>query len=404
MDTASRIYIAGHRGLVGSALFRRLHQEGYRNLITRTHAELDLEQQMAVADFFFKERPRYVFLAAAKVGGIYANTTYPVDFLLRNLRIATNVIEASWRHAVKGLVFLGSSCIYPKLAPQPLKEDYVLAGLLEPTNEPYAIAKIAGLELCEAYNRQYGTHFLGVMPTNLYGLNDNYDLETSHVLPALIRKFHLAKLATAGDWKAFEADEAIHGPIPSDFGTALKTSWPPAESPSELAAPDGSNSEHGPVVRLWGSGSPRREFLFSDDLADACVFLMNRLDDLFASHHALPDTQHPAPCALNTNSRRPPSELLSHHGAPVADHGALAAHHLINIGYGEDLSISELAGQVARIVGFRGPITWDATKPDGTPQKLLDSTRLTNLGWRPRTSLAEGIHLAYQDYLSKGKA
>lgn len=217
MNLNSKIFVAGHQGLVGSALVRRLCQQGYRNLVTRSHAEVDLEDRSAVVDFFAGERPQYVFLAAARVGGILANATYPVDFLLRNVRIATNVIEASWRHEVEGLLFLGSSCIYPKLAPQPLKEEYVLAGLLEATNEPYAIAKIAGLELCEAYNRQYGTRFLSVMPTNLYGLKDNYDLETSHVLPALIRKFHLASLAAARDWKGVAADEGFTAPFQLTF-------------------------------------------------------------------------------------------------------------------------------------------------------------------------------------------
>lgn len=386
MNLNARIFVAGHRGLVGSALLRSLYQQGYQNVVTRTHSEVDLEHQSAVADLFAKERPQYVFLAAAKVGGILANATYPVDFLLRNVRIATNVIEASWRHAVEGLLFLGSSCIYPKLAPQPLKEEYVLGGLLEATNEPYAIAKIAGLELCEAYNRQYGTHFLSVMPTNLYGLKDNYDLETSHVLPALIRKFHLAKLAAAGDWKAMEADEVLHGPIPADFQAALGANRKPGHSPSEVTTPNGSSPVNGPVVRLWGTGSPRREFLFSEDLADACIFLMNQLDNLFATTDI------------------PPASNAVPQFVPFSDHCALAARHLINVGCGEDFSINELAAQVARIVGFRGPVEWDATKPDGTPQKLLDITRITDLGWRPRTTLEHGIQLAYQDYLSKGKS
>lgn len=396
MDLEARIYIAGHRGLVGSALLRRLQQEGYGNLITRAHSELDLEEQAAVADFFAKERPHYVFLAAAKVGGIYANTTYPVDFLLRNLRIATNVIEASWRHAVKGLLFLGSSCIYPKLAPQPLKEEYLLGGPLEPTNEPYAIAKIAGLELCEAYNRQYGTRFLGVMPTNLYGLKDNYDLASSHVLPALIRKFHLGKLAAAGNWKDIEADEARRGPIPADFRAGLETARKAGSSSSEPSLPNGSRQPRGPVVRLWGTGLPRREFLFSEDLADACVFLMRRLEDLFA----IPDTLYGAQPEVGRAGSPPPleSRVGPQYPAPPARY-VLAAQHLINVGYGEDLTINELAAQVARVVGFHGPIEWDAAKPDGTPQKLLDLTRITRLGWRPKTTLEQGIRLAYQDYL-----
>ena len=378
----SKIYIAGHRGLVGSALLRSLQGKGYRHLTTRSHGELDLESQTVVDRFFADERPEYVLLAAAKVGGIHANLSYPVDFLLRNLRIETNVIEASWRHQVKGLLFLGSSCIYPRLAPQPMKEDYVLTGLLEATNEPYAIAKIAGIELCEAYNRQYGTRFLSVMPTNLYGLNDNYDLDSSHVLPALIRKFHLAKLARQGDWGAIERDEAVHGPIPADFYGAISGFHKPGEVPSPPLAPGASGRTSSPVVRLWGSGSPRREFLFSDDLADACIFLMNRLDDLFAK-----DDPHPAPC--------------THHSSLITHHCSFASHHLINIGRGEDLTISELASTVAAILGYEGPVEWDSAKPDGTPRKLLDVSRITNLGWRPKISLEEGLRLAYRDYLGK---
>lgn len=403
MDLDARIYVAGHRGLVGSALLRRLQREGYRNLIIRTHAELDLEQQSAVAAFFAAERPQYVFLAAAKVGGILANATQPVDFLLNNLRIAINVIEASWRHGVAGLLFLGSSCIYPRLAPQPLKEEYVLAGLLETTNEPYALAKLAGLELCEAYNRQYGTRFLNVMPANLYGPNDNYHLTTSHVLPALIRKFHLAKLASAGDWAAVAADEALHGSVPADFRSGLEAAPKSGQLPAETAMAGGPEQSIGPVVRLWGTGSPRREFLFSDDLADACIFLMNHLDDLFAAsdvpseiHHQPRDTglvpSHPP--------RQQPAPLLSRLKEPHA----LAARHLINVGSGEDLSIRELAAMVARIVGYHGPIEWDVTKPDGTPRKLLAPTRILQLGWKPKTGLEDGIHLAYRDYLDKGKS
>jgi GDP-L-fucose synthase len=375
VDLGSKIYIAGHRGLVGSALFRSLQEKGYRKLITRTHAELDLEEQTAVDSFFFKERPQYVLLAAAKVGGIHANASYPVDFLLRNLKIEANVIEASWRYAVEGLLFLGSSCIYPRLASQPLKEEFVLTGSLELTNEPYAIAKIAGIELCEAFNRQFGTRFLSVMPTNLYGLNDNYDLETSHVLPAFIRKFHLAKLATQGDWNTLKADEEMFGPIPPDFYGALVNTREPVRSHTEIFLSSASSKRGTPIAKLWGTGSPRREFLFADDLADACVFLMNRLDLLFSDKYDVLEAQH-----------------------------SWAARHLINIGYGEDHTVSELAELVAEIVGFHGPVQWDSTKPDGTPRKLMDVSRITNLGWRPKTLLEDGIRLAYQDYLHKGKS
>jgi len=379
VNLSSKIYIAGHRGLAGSALLRSFKAKGHTNLITRTHAELDLEDQRAVERFFADERPEHVLLAAAKVGGIHANFTYPVDFLLRNLRIETNVIEASWRHGVQGLLFLGSSCIYPKLAPQPLKEEYVLTGPLEATNEPYAIAKIAGIELCEAYNRQYGTRFLSVMPTNLYGLNDNYDLESSHVLPALIRKFHLAKLAAQGDRDGIRRDEAAHGHIPADFFSAVAGTGKPDETSSPPLAAGTPDRQLSPIVRLWGTGSARREFLFSDDLADACVFLMNRLDALFGSK----------------------SPAGPRHAAPMTGHSSLASHHLINVGRGEDLTISELAKMVAGIVGYEGPVEWDPTKPDGTPQKLLDVSLITNLGWKPRISLEEGLRLVYRDYREK---
>lgn len=379
MDLTSRIYIAGHRGLVGSALTRRLRTEGFTHLITRTHAELELEHAQEVEHFFAQERPEYVFLAAAKVGGIHANSTYPVDFLLSNLKVQNNVIEASWRHGVKALLFLGSSCIYPRLAPQPLKEEYLLTGPLEPTNEPYAIAKIAGIELCESFNRQYGTRFLSVMPTNLYGPNDTYDLQNSHVLPAFIRKFHLAKLASQGDWQVIEKDEIIYGPIPGDIitnltgisGAAQRTvpnayeqraatgTFTPCPQPSVLS-PDPS------ALCLWGTGTPRREFLYSDDLAEACLFLMRKTESFFLE--------------------------------PKVSAGTRC---LFNIGYGEDLPIRDLALTVKHIVGYDGPIEWDHTKPDGTPKKLLDVSRMKNMGWQPNTPLETGIRFAYQVYLGK---
>jgi GDP-L-fucose synthase len=309
MDCDARIYVAGHRGLVGSALVRQLKARGYTNLITHTHAELDLTDQAAVRAFFEREKPEYVFLAAAKVGGILANNTYPAEFIRDNLAIQTNVIHEAWRAGVKRLLFLGSSCIYPRDCPQPIKEEYLLTGPLEPTNRPYAVAKIAGIEMCWAYNRQYGTQYLAVMPTNLYGPGDNYHPENSHVIPALIRRFHEAKIK--GD----------------------------------------------PSVTVWGTGTPRREFLYSDDMADACVFLMSLPDEKFDS-------------VLN-----PP------HSAPP----------LINIGVGEDLTIRELAETIARVVGYEGKITFDPSKPDGTPRKLLDVSRLTALGWVARVSLREGL-------------
>lgn len=362
---------------------RGLQGRGYHNLITRTHAELDLEQQTAVDRFFAQEHPQYVLLAAARVGGIHANFTYPVDFLLRNLKIEVNVIEAAWRYGVDGLLFLGSSCIYPRLAPQPLKEEYILSGPLEATNEAYAIAKIAGIKLCESYNRQYGTRFFSVMPTNLYGPNDNYDLETSHVLPALIRKFHLAKLAREGDWDAVRRDEAVHGPLPPGFFSAGADPGQTARQTARSSPRNSSNRECHPIVTLWGTGSPRREFLFADDLADASIFLMNRLDELFGGKHRLSNMQN---------------------AADSTQQGPAFSHHLINIGFGEDLTIRELAEMVAGIVGYDGPVEWDAEKPDGTPRKLLDVSRITSLGWRPKTTLEDGIRVAYRDYLLKGKS
>jgi len=305
MNKDSKIYIAGHRGMVGSAIARALAARGYSNILSRTSSELDLRNQQAVADFFAEEKPDYVFLAAAKVGGIVANNTYRADFIYENLMIEANIIHQAHVQGVKKLMFLGSSCIYPKLAPQPLREDYLLTGLLEETNEPYAIAKIAGIKLCEAYHDQYGSNFISVMPTNLYGYGDNYNLKNSHVLPALIRKFHEAK------------------------------------------------EENKPFVEAWGTGSPKREFLFADDLAAACLFLMETYN----------------------------------------------GRELVNIGTGEDLSIKELTELVAKTTGYDGEIKWDTTKPDGTPRKLMDVSKLHNLGWKHTIELPEGVSLAYADFL-----
>jgi len=313
VEKSAKIYVAGHRGLAGSAIVRRLLAAGYDNLVLRTHAELELSDAAAVERFFRAERPEYVVLAAAKVGGILANDTFPAEFIRENLAIQTNVLHEAWRAGVKRLLFLGSSCIYPRDCPQPMKEEYLLTGPLEPTNRPYAIAKIAGIEMCSAYNRQYGTQFLGVMPTNLYGPGDNYDLATSHVLPALIRKAHEAKA---------RGEEAL-------------------------------------VV--WGTGKPRREFLYSDDMADACVALLRLEDRKFGE-------------AIGTY---PP---------------------LVNIGAGQDLTIKELAELVCEVVGFKGRLAFDASKPDGTPRKLLDTARMKRLGWGPRIGLREGMRFAYEDY------
>src|SRR5271154_5456200 len=312
MENTGRIFVAGHRGLVGSAIQRELERKGYANLLLKTRDELDLMNGPAVERFFAEERPDYVFLAAAKVGGILANNTYPADFIRDNLEIQTNVIDAAWRSGVKRLLFLGSSCIYPKLCPQPIKEEYLLTGPLEATNRAYALAKIAGIEMCWSYNRQYGTQFLAAMPTNLYGPGDNFDLSKSHVLPALIRKAAEAKASCEKK------------------------------------------------ITVWGTGTPRRELLYCDDLAEACVFLMN-----------LPDAQF----QTLLNSDEPP---------------------LINIGTGHDLSIRELAELVCRVIGFSGELEFDTSKPDGTPQKLMDSSRIHALGWHARTSLEDGIRLTYE--------
>ncbi len=342
MDTSARIYIAGHRGLVGAALLRLCRQAGYTHLVTRTRAQLDLTDGRAVARFFKAEKPDFVLMAAAKVGGIHANATYPADFIYQNLMIQSHVIHQSFLSGVKRMIFLGSSCIYPKHAPQPITEDRLMTGALEPTNSAYAVAKIAGIEMCWSYNRQHHTGFLPVMPTNLYGPGDNFDLETSHVLPALIRKFHLAKLADQNDSAAIEADQARFGPIPPDFQRSL--------------------SLHPPQVGLWGTGTSRRELLYVDDLASACLFLMNLDDNGFYG-------------------------LFSSENKP-----------LINIGVGSDHTIRQLSVIVAKTVGFTGKVIFDPEKSDGTPRKLLDVSRLTRLGWKPRVTLEDGIRATYRWY------
>lgn len=321
MDTNAKIYVAGHRGMVGSAIVRNLLAKGYTNIITRTHQELDLINQAAVDRFFAQESPDYVFLAAAKVGGIIANNTYPAQFIRENLAIQTNIIHAAYVNNAKRLMFLGSSCIYPRLAPQPMSEEYLLTGPLEPTNRPYALAKIAGIEMCWSYNRQYGTKYLAVMPTNLYGPGDNYHPENSHVIPALIRKFHEAKIANAKE------------------------------------------------VVVWGTGTPKREFLYSEDMADACVFLSNLPDDKYESLLGSDESK--------SGKFEPP---------------------LVNIGVGEDVTIKELAETVLNTIGFSGEITFDSTKPDGTPRKLMDVQRLHAMGWKAQTTLFEGLQRAYLDF------
>jgi len=367
MDKTAKIYVAGHTGLVGSGLLRRLQAEGYTNLITRTHAELDLERQVEVEAFFAREKPECVFLVAAKVGGIWANKTYPAEFIYNNLVIQTNVIHSAWKAGVRHLLFLGSSCIYPRECGQPMREEYLLTGPLETTNEPYAVAKIAGVKMCQSYNRQYSTCFISVMPTNLFGPNDNFDLETSHALPALIRKFHLAKLAAQGAWEAIKKDEALYGPIPDDFLANLisisKAHGQESSVPSGYSLVPSDRA----VVTLWGTGSPRREFLHVDDLADACLFLMALDQEILRS--------------LLTANRLP----------------------LINIGWGKDISIKELAITIKDIVGFPGDVVFDTTKPDGTPRKLLDVTKMANLGWRATISLRDGIRRTYCWYLENSR-
>ena len=321
MDKHARIYVAGHRGLVGSAIVRNLEAKGHTHILKRTHAELDLTDAAATDAFFAEHKPEYVFLAAAKVGGIVANNSYPAEFIRDNLVIQANVIHSAWKHGVTRLMFLGSSCIYPKMAPQPMREDCLLTGPLEPTNRPYALAKIAGIEMCWSYNRQYGTKYLAVMPTNLYGPGDNYHPENSHVIPALLRKFHEAK--QRGD----------------------KT------------------------VTIWGTGTPRREFLYSDDMADACVFLMKLPDDRYTS-------------LLGSD------ESVSGRFEPP----------LVNVGVGEDVTIKELAELVGKVVGFDGKLVFDTTKPDGTPRKLMDVSRLNGMGWQASTSLQGGLANAYRDF------
>jgi len=366
MENNAKIYVAGHRGLVGSALLRNLKRQGYGNLVTRRHTALDLTDQQQVQDFFSNVSPEYVFLAAARVGGILANDTFPADFIYTNLAIQAHVLHAAWRWGVKRLLFLGSSCIYPRQCPQPIKEGYLLTGPLEETNRAYAVAKIAGIEMCHSYNRQHGTRFLSVMPTNLYGPNDNFDLESSHVLPALIRKFHLGKLASRGNWKAIEFDQTMFGKIPENTIEDLAA----IAAHGGHGVPDSVKNRIGDVsarfaITLWGTGAARREFLYVDDLADACVALMELEDSTFERLQSTPEGP------------------------------------LINIGCGRDSTISELALLVKDVVGFKGDIRFDKSKPDGTPRKLLDISRLSALGWSQKVSLEDGIDKTYRKYVEK---
>ena len=343
MNKNARVFVAGHRGLVGSAIVRQLNLEGFTHLVIRSSSELNLRSQTAVDDFFANENLDYVYLAAAKVGGIQANNTYPADFIRDNLQIQTNVIDSAYRNGVKKLLFLGSSCIYPKMAPQPLKEEYLLTGDLEPTNEWYAIAKIAGIKMCQAYRKQYGFNAISLMPTNLYGSGDNFDLENSHVLPALIRKFHLARLASVNDLDTILLDEQCYGLIPDDLLDIMG-----------LVRTDQGflrNDKESKMI-LWGTGSPKREFLHVDDLAAASVYFMANYE----------------------------------------------SEQILNVGVGKDLSISELAALVQKTVGFEGKLVWDLSKPDGAPKKLLDVEMSKQMGWQAKINLEQGIQRVYKDY------
>ena len=360
MKKTDKIYVAGHTGLVGSALVRNLQKKGYNNFVFKTIEELDLMDQIAVNRFFDSEKPEYVFVAAAKVGGIVANNIYRAQFIYENLQIQNNIIHLSYKHNVKKLLFLGSSCIYPKMADQPLKENSLLTGTLEYTNEPYAIAKIAGMKMCEAYNLQYGTNFISVMPTNLYGPNDNYDLEKSHVLPALIRKMHLGKCLQQNDWEAVRYD-LNKRPVEGINGSNSK------EDIIKILENYGIFSDNNETsVTLWGTGSPYREFLHSDDMADACIYIMENID-----------FSHPLLAGSKTD------EIINCH---------------INIGTGKDLTIKELADIVKNKTGFKGRVKWDSLKPDGTPRKLLDVTKLHGLGWKESIILSDGIEKIYKSY------
>nr|WP_297782579.1 GDP-L-fucose synthase [uncultured Allomuricauda sp.] len=360
MKLDAKIYVAGHRGLVGSALVKNLQSKGYGNIIVRAHAQLDLTDAIAVANFFEEEKPEYVFLAAAKVGGIVANNTYRAEFIYDNLMIQNNVVHQSYLHGVKKLMFLGSTCIYPKKCPQPMKEEYLLTDVLEYTNEPYAIAKIAGIKLCESYNLQYGTNFISVMPTNLYGPNDNFDLEKSHVLPALIRKIHLGKALEENNWKLIDED-LNRLPIENNSGSSSK------ESKLAVLKKYGVDkvSEEKVTVEIWGSGKPRREFLWSEDMADACVFLMENRN-------------------FTDTYKNDQPEIRNTH---------------INIGTGLDVSIAELANLIKELIGFKGEFVFNTDKPDGTMEKRTDVTKLNQLGWTHKVEINKGLSLMYDYYL-----
>jgi GDP-L-fucose synthase len=354
MNKDSKIYIAGHTGLVGSAIYKKLIENGYKNIVARTIEELDLRRQTDVETFFDKERPEYVFLAAAKVGGILANNTYKAEFIYDNIMISANVIHSSYKYGVKKLLNLGSSCIYPKYVEQPMKEEYLLTGSLEPTNEPYAIAKITAIKLVRYYNEQYGTNFISVMPTNLYGPNDNFNLETAHVLPSLLRKFHLAKLLRSKDFDKIREDIKKH---PIGFGLDEKINLESEDSIREILKQVGVTEDY---VEIWGSGEVYREFLYVDDMADGCVFLVENIK--------------------------------------AEDMKKISPDYFVNLGAGEDIKLKDLVLLIKSVVDFEGEIKYDLSKPDGTPRKLIDVSRLKNLGWKAKISLDEGIRKTYSSY------
>jgi GDP-L-fucose synthase len=381
MEKNSKIYIAGHNGMVGSAIGRNLASKGYTNFVYTPYPPYDLTDQKTVAEFFAKEKPDYVILAAAKVGGIVANNTYRAQFIFENLMMENNIIHQSYVHGVKKLLFLGSSCIYPGNCPQPIKEEYLLTGELEYTNEPYAIAKIAGIKLCESYNIQYGTDFVSVMPTNLYGPNDNYNLETSHVLPALVRKMHLGKCLENNDWEAIRKDfnkypvEGVNGSATESVILEKLSKYgitPSNQHPATSTHHPAPSILHPVSISLWGTGSPYREFLYVDDLAEACVYVINNVSfsDL-KEMNAQPASGDAKPVVKNTH---------------------------INIGTGKDLTIKDLALLVKSTVGFAGHLNWDSTKPDGTYRKLLDVSKINKLGWKEKVSLEEGVKMIYSKY------
>jgi len=396
MNKSAKIYIAGHRGLVGSAILNNLKSKGYTNFVVKTHKELDLLNQEAVANFFKIEKPKYVFLAAAKVGGIVANNTYRADFIYENLMIQTNVIHQAYTHKTKKLLFLGSTCIYPKNCSQPMKEEYLLTDTLEYTNEPYAIAKIAGIKMCESYNIQYGTNFIAVQPTNLYGSNDNFDLEKSHVLPALIRKIHLGKALENNDWTTIRKDldklpiENISGENSNDEILHILGKYGVRQSSPDVILSDSrrtspSEIEHniaGVEVEIWGSGKPMREFLWSEDMADACVYLMENIDfkDIID---------------INRHSERNVGEVKE----SVNLKEEIRNTH-INIGTGKDISINELANTIKETIGFTGDLFFNSSKPDGTMKKLTNTSKINSLGWKYSINLYEGINKLYNWYLN----